>query len=195
LTLKRDFLVSRFAFTFNLCCYTTERTHGMRAQAGAFEFVVGFDGRVQLIGISRVEWLKHVAPRAQPAGAGVNVARQPRSSAAGNAAGGKHEVSGSIPGGGGGGATVANSTGTGTGGGGGNVCYGDDFGGTGGTFGEEDMSFFDGGATVTTTVEGCTVGLCKLRIQLTRILNVPAFLISCFPAFLFSCFLKFCFQM
>ena len=33
-----------------------ERAHGLRAQTAGFEFVVGFDGGVHLIGISRVHW-------------------------------------------------------------------------------------------------------------------------------------------
>lgn len=120
-----------------------ERVHGLRAQVGAFEFVVAFDGSVRLIGISRVEWLTHVAPRAPPVGAGVHVARQPRSSAPAPAA------TADFAGGGGGGV-----------GGEGEGKYPYNVGGGGGfgTFGEgEDASFFQGGATVTTTVEGRTV--------------------------------------
>lgn len=56
-----------------------ERAHGVRAQAGTFEFVVGFDGVLRLIGMSRITWIKHLNPRAAPVGAGVNVARHPRS--------------------------------------------------------------------------------------------------------------------
>ena len=104
-----------------------ERSHGLM-QTGAFEFVVGFEGNVQLIGISRVQWLKNPAPRARPAGAGVNVAQQTQTRNA-------------HPG------APAGAAGFDTGG----------MQRTFGDFGEEDVSFFEAGATVTTAVEGRTV--------------------------------------